>query len=167
MKTHFADDETLAELERLQKENQRLIMALADTEALELGTSERCEKLREELATVNLANEIERATRVKLEALLHKQAEQITAANLRIEQIREALKEALENYIPDSQAAYFEDAMLAQPSTEALAERDRKRDAALLRFLAEKTYKRKHALEIEDIAKKRESGEWEPELEVK
>lgn len=41
-------DEAADELTRLQAENSSLSFALADVEALELGTAERCEKLQAE-----------------------------------------------------------------------------------------------------------------------
>lgn len=88
----------------------------------------------------------------ELEQLLEK----LASRDLVIEQMRETLKKA--NHFHD-----FEDVIALQPSTEALAARDRKRDAALLRYLADNNMK----LNMYGLALERESGEWEPELEVK
>lgn len=58
-------------------------------------------------------------------------------------------------------------ALLATPSTDLLAKRDQRRDAALLREVAGIAYSEQSYKTIRQLADKRESGEWKPELEVK
>lgn len=90
----------------------------------------------------------------ELEQLLEK----LASRDLVIEQMRETLKKA--NHFHD-----FEDVIALQPSTEALAERDRKRDALLIRAVIDRIFDEGGT--FYKWEKMRESGEWEPELEVK
>ena len=55
------------------------------------------------------------------------------------------------------------EALAVKPSTDLLA----KRDAALLREVAGIAYSEQSYKTIRQLADKRESGEWKPELEVK
>lgn len=91
-------------------------------------------------------------------------------------EVKDAALSELVDLMEDFYAGkYRPDSFTSQPARNALslsppdllAKRDQMRDAALLRFLASKTRKSAHAAEIEAIAKRRKSGEWEPELEVK
>lgn len=110
--------------------------------------------------------------------------EELTAAHLVIEQMREALREGLRNPAGDYTEDIMGEALALQPSTEALAAFLRKRDAALLRELAGNclpnvrrydstvsVQKTLHNIAVADcvkhvfyLAAKRESGEWEPDL---
>lgn len=113
-------------------DNSRLLTALADTEALELGTSERCAKLMEELAAAHLVIEQMR------EALLKCRAHIGDPANFDCygsdKELVEFFKQAKRNEGLVIKCA--DEAIALHQSTEALVERDRKRDAALLRGLA-------------------------------
>ena len=66
---------------------------------------------------------------------------------------------AVESLIASSEKAI-------SPSTELLEARDRKRDAKMLRVIAEKHFApgRGHYEQLELLAEHRESGEWKPEL---
>jgi len=122
----------------LEAQIQFLRMALADTEALELGTAERC---------------------TKLEA-------QNTALLITIKEKDNALSEIKLKSISlaDAQVTALE-ALALSPSAELLEARDRKRDAKLFKAACDEwvipsSYNR----EILALATKRESGEWIPEL---
>lgn len=100
----YTESQILAATKPLEAENQRLRMALADTEALEIGTGERCEQLRQQLAAANA--EIER---LKSENETHwsngadftnhiiKLEQQLAASQLREQQYREALESIAAN----------------------------------------------------------------------
>jgi hypothetical protein len=106
---------------------------------------------------------------------IERMREELAAAHLNLEQKQKALENIRlfsARHRKDEWATHVlrfcsEGGATGSPmrSTEALADRDRKRDAALLREVFDKFYVSKISLCA--LADKRESGEWEPELEVK
>ena len=111
---------------------------------------------------------------------------ELTAANLVIEHLLKIFDQS-KSYVPIKYFERHKRNIAVQRSAEALAERDRKRDAALLRELAGNclpnvrrydstvsVQKTLHNIAVADcvkhvfyLAAKRESGEWEPELDTK
>lgn len=122
----------------------RLQFALADTEALELGTSERCGRLSAELL----------AAQAVIEQVTH------ALENIRLFAARHRNEEWAKTILRFCSEGGATGSALR--STEALRDRDRKRDATLIRMAY--CFCREHNVPLECAAKARESGEWEPEL---
>ena len=97
--------------------------------------------------------------------------EELTARDLVIEQTGRFL-ERVTHWQEGKPDLHDMKMLCKQPSAEALAARDRKRDAALLRKLSE-TFRKKENWGIDPVhyllrlASECESGEWKPDLEVK
>lgn len=95
--------------------------------------------------------------------------EELVAAQAVIEWMRSALiyvNNCIGFSSEESATKWFSivgDVLALQPSTEALAYRDRKRDAALLRECISPNNPMLQA-HLEELARIRESGEWEPSL---
>jgi len=87
--------------------------------------------------------------------------EELTARDLVIEQTGRFL-ERVTHWQEGKPDLHDMKMLCKQPSAEALAARDRKRDAALLREVFDKFYVSKVSLCA--LADQRESGEWEPTL---
>jgi len=92
--------------------------------------------------------------------------EELAARDLMIERMREAIDGMFgpTTTLREDRWDKLDAARCLQPSTEALRDRDRKRDAALLRSVKDGWI---HDDFLENLAEARESGEWEPNLEVK